>query len=86
MAARPRSNTGRQLQREWSIPAQHVLYHHQGTWFHLLERFPGALCDPHGYVLFETAEDFRKSPHLKIGKHVTVSEGVKNIRGYCQLR
>lgn len=86
MAGLSRSNTGRQLRREWNIPAQHVLYHHEGTWFHLLERFPGALCDPHGYVLFETKEDFFRSPNLKIGKHVRVPDGLRNVRGYVQTR
>jgi hypothetical protein len=76
MANRPRSNSGRQLQREWDIQALHVLYHHEGTWYHLLERFPGALCDPNGYVLFQTEEDFRRNPSLKIGAHVRVPEGI----------
>jgi hypothetical protein len=82
MPTHPRSNSGRQLQREWNIPAQHVLYHHKGEWFHLLERFPGALCDPDGYVLFDTEEDFRRCPQLKIGKHVKAPQGLKSIRGY----
>jgi hypothetical protein len=82
MASRPRSNSGKQLQREWKIPAQHVLYHHKGAWFHLLERFPGALCDSDGYVLFETDQDFRNCAKLRIGKHVKATQGLKSIRGY----
>jgi hypothetical protein len=51
-----RSGSGRALNQEWSVGAQHALYHRKGIWFHLLERFPGALFDENGYVLFETKE------------------------------
>lgn len=86
MVTAMRTNSGRKLQKEWSIPAQHVLYHHEGSWYHLLDRFPGALCDPNGYVLFETKEDFAQCPDLKIGQHVKVPGGIQNMRRYIKVR
>jgi 5-methylcytosine-specific restriction protein A len=86
MPNRPRSNSGRSLQIEWKISAKHVLYHHEGTWFHLLENFPGALCDPDGYVVFHTREDFLKCPHLRIATHTKAPNGLKSISGYTRMR
>jgi hypothetical protein len=79
-----RSNSGRALKREWDIPAQHVLYHHQGRWFHLLEHFPGALCDREGYVLFEHERDFVSCPNLRIRAHTKAANGISHIAGYIR--
>src|ERR1700722_20631699 len=46
--------SGRLLNQKWGIGARHALYHKDGHWYNNLERFPGALCDPRGYVKFET--------------------------------
>lgn len=81
----PRTNLGRHLKQVWNIPAQHVLYHHEGTWFHTLECFPGALCDPDGYVVFETEDEFLQCRALRIGKHVRAPDGLKGILGYTQV-
>jgi 5-methylcytosine-specific restriction protein A len=86
MAARSKSNSGRALQREWNIPAKHVLYHHEGTWFHLLEQFPGALCDPQGYILFSERSDFVKFPQLRIAALVKDPQGIRDIPGYVRRR
>ena len=81
-----RTGSGRHLNKEWNIGAAHALYHKDGGWFHNLERFPGALCDPSGYVLFLDKESYLKSPYLRIGAHTTVPAGVANIPGYVQKR
>jgi len=80
-----RTGSGRQLNRKWSIGAQHVLYHKDGTWFHVLERFPGALCDPNGYVLFSNKQQYENSPHLRLGKRTAVHSGINQIPGYVQM-
>ena len=79
-----RSGSGRELNQEWQVGAQHALYHHSGTWYHLLERFPGAFFDRHGYVLFPTEGDFVNCRELHIGKHVRVPNGISRIRGYTK--
>ena len=45
--------TGRNLNEKWKVGAKHALYHKDGTWYERLEKFPGALFDPYGYILFE---------------------------------
>lgn len=47
-----RTNYGRVLNSEWGVGAAHALYHKEGTWFNVLERFrrqfektPGANLD-----------------------------------------
>jgi hypothetical protein len=47
-----------------------------------LERFPGALFDQNGYVLFQNEEEYRKSPQLRIGKKTNVPAGISKLPGY----
>jgi predicted restriction endonuclease len=54
------------LAKEWGVPALHSCYRKDGTWYHCLERFPGALFDENGYVLFETKQDYESCPDLII--------------------
>lgn len=80
-----RTGSGRELNRKWNIGAAHVLYHKDGTWFHVLERFPGALCDPHGYVLFSDKDQYIKAPQLKIGVRTAVPAGINQLPGYVRM-
>lgn len=77
--------TGRELNRKWSIGAQHTLYREDGKWFHVLERFPGALCDPQGYVLFSNKFEYLNSPYLKIGTRTHVPSGIKHMPNYIRI-
>lgn len=79
-------DTGRSLNREWRAGARHALYHGDGTWYHVLERFPGAFFDRHGYVLFQTEAAFLNCSDLSIGEHVNVRGGISSIPGYRRLR
>jgi hypothetical protein len=74
------------LNEEWSVGARHALYHKDGTWFHTLERFPGAYFDPQGYVLFRTYEEYVSSPYLTIGVHVSVKGGIQSMPNYVRVR
>jgi hypothetical protein len=79
-------NTGQRLNKEWNIGAKHALYSKDGTWYEKLKRFPGALLDADGYILFQTELDFLNCPHLNIKKKVTVSTpGISQIKGYIQV-
>lgn len=80
-----RTGSGRQLNKKWSIGAQHVLYHKDGTWFHVLERFPGALCDPHGYVFFADKAQYQNSPYLRIGVHTSAPAGISQMPSYVKM-
>ena len=74
--------TARRLIKEWNIGVQFGYYHHKGTWFHVLERFPGALIDDMGYIIFKTKIDYYNCPNLSIGIHTNVLGGISNIPGY----
>jgi hypothetical protein len=74
--------TARRLQKEWGVNVRHALYHHDGSWYHVLERFPAALFDPNGYVIFETKDDYLASKYLQHGDHLHVEGGIHLIPGY----
>jgi hypothetical protein len=70
-----RTSSGDELIQRWRIPAVQARYHKDGTWSMPLERFPGALCDPNGYVLFRDRADYEASPFLEIGKRMNTRGG-----------
>lgn len=76
--------TGRLLNREWGVQAQHALYHEKGTFYNLLQNFPGAYFDANGYILFQTKEDYVQNPSLQIGRKVNIPDGIASIPGYIQ--
>ena len=77
--------TGRSLQRQWRIPAKHVLYRENGSWYHHLERFPGALCDRHGYILFASRVDYARHPGLLHGVELNIPGGISSLQGYVRV-
>ncbi|MCA0352596.1 MAG: HNH endonuclease [Chloroflexi bacterium] len=77
--------TGSFLNTFWGIGAEHALYHKDGNWYHQLKKFPGVLFDAHGYILFETNEEFFNSPFLRIRKDVRVPQGILSIPQYIKL-
>jgi hypothetical protein len=79
--------TGNALNIEWGVNAQHALYRNTGKFYMPLERFPGAMFDNNGYLVFVTEMEYKNSPHLKFyetraGRRVAVPKGLKNIPGY----
>ena len=80
----PRQITGKFLSGLWSIDAKHALYSHDGTWYHQLTRFPGALCDSEGFILFPTKEAFQDCAFLRIHQDVGCRGGISQIPGYVR--
>lgn len=78
--------TGRQLNKEWNVGARHALFHKDGSWYNNLERFPGALFEPDGYILFKTEKDYLESPYVSVGKETNVPNGISSIPGYVRKR
>ena len=74
--------TGEQLRKEYSLPVHHCLYHKDGKFFERLTNFPGALCDPQGYLQYDTEAEFKNDPRLNIGKKVNVSGGISTHPKY----
>ena len=79
-----KTNSGNNLKRQWGIPAVQVRYHKDGTWLMPLERFPGALCDPNGYIVFQTEQEYQSSRYLETGQRVNVPGGVSRVPGYVR--
>lgn len=80
-----RSHSGRRLNEIWSIGAAHALYHRDGTWFNRLEHFPGALCDPHGYVLFSSRHEYESTAGVNVGRQTNIPGGIKLLAGYVRV-
>lgn len=78
-------HTGRSLSKLWGINVRHALYRENGTWYHHLERFPGALFDANGYILFQTEAEYRSCKYLRLGKHLHVPEGIYSIPDYIRI-
>jgi len=85
VSAGVRTGSGRVLNEKWGIGAAHALYHKDGSWFNVLERFPGALCDPKGYVLFATRHEYENSPHVKVGQQTNVPGGIRSLSSYIRM-
>ena len=77
---------GKQLNDEWKVGARHALFSRDGTWYENLERFPGALFDSKGYVVFKTEHEYRNTPHVLIGKKTNVRGGIASLSGYVYKR
>ena len=79
--------TGKQLNKKWKVGARHALYHHEGTFYEHLRRFPGALFDRKGYILFNTKEAYERCTYFdgthqeKLNVH---PPGISGIPGYVK--
>ena len=85
-----KSNTGAQLRKQHKIPAIQVRYHWKGDFFMPLERFPGALADMHGYVIFPDEETYLADPNLDHrggGKNprLGVPDGISKLKTYIKF-
>ena len=76
---------GALLNKRWNIGARHALYHKDGTWYHQLTDFPGALCDPFGFVLFRTEAEFRGCTKLCIDQDVNLNGHISQVPGYVRV-
>jgi len=85
--AKLRSDTAIQLAKRWGLQVEHALYRKTGDWFHKLQKFPGALLDENGYVVFETQQAFETCSWLHIKQDVNVPNGgIKRIPGYVWVK
>jgi hypothetical protein len=78
--------SGRVLNKKWKIGARHALYHYKGDWYEHLTDFPGALCDPNGYIIFASKEQYQNCPRLQLGVKVHVPNGIASIPGYTRVQ
>jgi len=84
-----RRNIGAQLNSQWNVGAQHALYRANGTWYHWLRRFPGALFDANGYVRLETEDDLLGCSGVQVGERanwLNVPDGIASLPGYVMVQ
>jgi hypothetical protein len=80
-----KTDSGDSLKRRWHIPAVQARYHKDGTFFMPLEKFPGALCDPFGYVVFQNQQEYESCRFLEIGQRINVRPGISRIPKYVRV-
>jgi hypothetical protein len=77
--------TGEELKKRWGIVARQARFHHQSNWYEPPTRFPAALCDREGYVVFETERQLKECPGVHVGKKINVRGGIWSIPGYRKV-
>src|SRR5258708_1375292 len=63
---RPPLAKGNELLSRRKIPARQARFHRDGTFFQRPTGFPVALNDLNGYALFETEDDLRHTPGVRV--------------------
>lgn len=79
-------HSGAYLAQLWGVNADQTFYHKDGTSYDLLERFPGALFDANGYVLFADRNHYRSCSYLRFTQELNVPGGIASISGYKKMR
>jgi len=82
----PNADSGSHLNDLWKMGAKQALFRKTGDFYMPLKKFPGALCDSNGYVLFETEATYKNCHFLSIGRRVSVSKGISSIPNYKRMR
>ena len=74
------------LNQSWKAGAIQARYSANGDWYAKLSRFPAALFDARGYLLFETEEAYLNFPHIRIAKQIGVPKpGISAVSGYVLM-
>lgn len=76
---------GKTLNYIWEVRAEHALFRKDGKWYHHLVKFPGALFDENGFILFPNDEDYKTCPYLQHGKNLHIPLGISSIPGYIKI-
>src|SRR5258708_6989870 len=75
-----------ELNEKWRVGAEQPRYSHDGHWYATLTRFPAALIDANGYLVFASEEEYRDSPYIRTGKQIGVPKpGISAIPGYVRV-
>jgi hypothetical protein len=84
------SNRGDKLQREWNIPALQTRFRKTGDFYMPLERWPGALADQTGYIIFPNEKEMLSTPSVRFygegtnNPRIGVTGGISKLNGYVR--
>lgn len=79
--------TGQSLNERWGVFVAHPLYREDGTWYHALKRFPAALFDREGYIVFNSKDEFLNYPGIDVNyetNQVHVYDGIHSLPEYVR--
>ena len=79
-------HSGRSLNQKWAVGAKQALYHRDGNWYNNLSKFPGALFDAAGYVVFETRRDYLQCGGVRVTRRTNVPEGICSLPFYRRVQ
>jgi hypothetical protein len=86
-----RTDSGRRVQERWKIPALQTRFHREGDFYMPLDRFPGALADPNGHVLFPTEEQYLNCRYINFrgsskNPRIGVPVGISSMPEYVRVK
>jgi len=82
----PRPIRGTQLAAEEGLPVHQAYYHHEGTWYQRITRFPAALFDREGYVVFRSEDAYLKLPGVNVTQKTHIPKGLPSLPGYTRMK
>jgi hypothetical protein len=72
----------KKLTKVLNIDVAHALYSEDGQWYHVLTRFPGALFDKNGFVVFQTKAEYETNDTFYHGKELNIPKGISSLPNY----
>lgn len=76
---------GNQLAKKWGLKTAQARYNSKGNWYHTLNRFPAALLDAKGYIIFQNDEELRSYPGVKVTEHINVRHLISTLPDYVSF-
>ena len=76
---------GQTLVETWGLPVRQARFARDGKFYMPLHEFPGALCDPHGYIIFESRDEYLRCQQLHVGSRLNVRGGIARLPGYVRM-
>lgn len=76
---------GQTLIETWQLPVRQARFARDGKFYMPLSEFPAALCDPDGYVIFQSSADYMECPQLNVGTRLNVRGGIAALPGYVRM-
>lgn len=74
------------LNRDWGVGAKQARYRDTGDFYATLARFPAALFDRNGFLLFKTEEEYRSCSHIQFyPKLINIRNGICTVPGYVTV-
>jgi hypothetical protein len=71
-----------ELVAQWGIQCASARFSEWGNWYAAVSKFPVALLDSHGYILFQTNEALRSSDGVRVTKQINIPDGISSLHGY----